>query len=396
MIAGFMYRGLSPHKFTPMPGVLPSSLAFRGIKMDKTQQDLQQSEQTNVTKEFYKKQHRLKYIQILLPGRVSRIHLYEAKERYITLSRILEYYKKAPCKGSNPQKEKERQDTLDICEKILDDAKGLLTRRQDDLNYLWRELTRVRIMLLEKVFPDELLPTQLDSCREEAHRLAVTKDPEVNDMLQRLAEVTQEQDQSQNRDRMFRAIRALLERFNTIRTGRIHQQFVNIRTYLAALLILIPISILLIANADLVLGPEKWLPFPPFLPEIGSSLSGLSFLWKLLTYPFTLAAHLLKHNILAFVFFGGLVGGFFSVVIRLRNQDLVPGEDAYFIWYVLSKPFVGALGAVILFMLFQSGMVSSDLLKGLTKTVMNTPGPEVFGFAFLSGFSERIVFPEFR
>lgn len=323
-----------------------------------------------------------KKLQLLLPGRISRLHLFEAKERYLTLKRMLEYHEKTSC--ADPASEKEKVTTIQICREILDNAEKLVTRNQEDLNELWREMIRVHIMLLEKILPDELLPAQLDFCREEAFRLGLTKDSEVNDMLQRLAEVTTDRDPKQNRDKMFRAIRALLERFNTIRTGRIHQQFVNIRTYKFALLILVPISLLLIANANLILPSTTSASAPSFPGEVGLS--------NLLKYIHEWSKYLLQSNSLAFVFFGGLTGGFFSVVIRLRDHDLVPGEDAYFIWYVLSKPFVGALSAVILFILFQGGLVDLELLK---KTGTG-PSAKVFGFAFLAGFSERIIFPKFR
>lgn len=332
-----------------------------------------------------------------LPGRVSRIHLYEAKERYVHLSRRVEYEALLPSEDGKDGLEKKH--TLEVCQQALGEARGLLTRKQDDLNFLWREMAMVQILLVEKVIATNLLAAQLDFCREEARRLGVAKDPEVNDMIQRLAEATQESDEKQTRDRMVRALRALIERFTSIRTGRIHQQFVNIRSYRNALLILLPISILLIGNQDLLLSPanSKVPSFPSFELISGWGFLGLGLVWSVLTYLFTVAKYLLSYNILAFVFFAGLTGGFFSVVIRLRTQELVPGEDAYFTWYLLSKPFVGALGAVILFVLFNGHLVSFEVLKPLTDTLTShTPGPEVFGFAFLSGFSERIVFPEFR
>jgi hypothetical protein len=233
-------------------------------------------------------------------------------------------------------------------------------------------------------------------------------------MLQRLAEVTQEDDVTKNKDRMIRVIRALIERFTTIRTGRIHHQFVNIRIYQLSLVILIPILVLLIANRDLVtakmdsqkpnppkqvraaIDPPVWpgltcrdvtteLPCPVFLPVA----------WLTSLYDGT--RYLLGTNILAFIFFAGLAGGFFSVVIRLRNRELIPGEDAYFAWYILSKPFIGALGAVILFILLNGDFISVNILDTVVDRLkQHDLGPITFGFGFLAGFSERIVFPEFR
>lgn len=56
---------------------------------------------------------------------------------------------------------------------------------------------------------------------------------------------------------------------------------------------------------------------------------------------------------LAFIFLGGLTGVFFSVTTRTRPKDFVPGEDAYYMTYILTKPFIGALGAIILYILIQ-------------------------------------------
>jgi hypothetical protein len=340
-------------------------------------------------------------ILLLLPGRVSRIHLYEAQERYLMLLRMLEFHSKIPCNDTNGKAQEERRVVIDMCRRVLRDASVLLTRRQADLNYLWRELTRVHIAIVEKILPETLLPTQLDFCREEAARIRAQDHPEISEMIQRLAEVTQEQDIRTSKERMMRAIRALIERFTTIRTGRIHQQFVNIRTYRVALVILLSISIILIGNADLFVrkaAPPGEVSKPPITePQMPSRPSLLSSPAGYVAYVARVIRQLLQKNILFFVFLAGLTGGFFSVVIRLRDRELVPGEDAYFVWYVLSKPFVGALGAVILFILLQGGLISLEILERLTETLNRSePGPVVFGFSFLAGFTERIVFPHFR
>jgi hypothetical protein len=57
----------------------------------------------------------------------------------------------------------------------------------------------------------------------------------------------------------------------------------------------------------------------------------------------------LRQNMLAFIFLEGLTGGFFSVTTRPRSRDFIPGEDAYYTVYILTKPFIGALGAIILY-----------------------------------------------
>ena len=354
---------------------------------------------------------------LFLPGRVSRIHLYEAQERYLTLWSTLEYYAKLPC--NDPAKKTERDSVISMCQKTLKRASVLLTRRQNDLNMLWREMTRVHIGVIERVIPENQLPGQLDFCREEAYRVVAKKDSEINEMIQRLAEVMDES--KKNITQKVRLLRALIERFTTIRTGRMHQQFVNIRTYQIALLILAPISILMIANVNLLLprasgsassSPSLELGEPTSegaaigseVPTVGEIRSPVQpeaqsswLFWGALSTLYEQTNELLATNIIAFVFFAGLAGGFFSVVIRLRNQDLVPGEDAYFIWYVLSKPFIGALGAAILFVLVQADFVTFEIVRELMDDLKkNQPGPVIFGFGFLSGFTERLVFPEFR
>lgn len=359
-------------------------------------------------------------VRFLKPGRVSRIHLYEAQDRYLYLRRVLTYQAEAfgPKEkgqvGSTDQKE--REITIKICRKILDDASVLLNRGQDDLNFLWREMARVHIMLLEKVFPDKLLPAQLDFFREEARRLAATKDPDVEEMIQRLAEATSDKTHNrQDKDRMLRAIRALIERFTTIRTGRIHQQFVNIRTYRYALLVLVPIALLMMGNKEVLLrlpsgsNAKQQVSSEQHIQPVKMKLikadaqtpanrpshtgkSNSSRLQEFFRHPINAISEWLQNNILVFVFFGGLTGGLFSVVNRVRDREMVPGEDAYSLWYVLTKPLIGALGAMILFILFRAGFVSFKLFDALG----NGPGAKVFGFAFLAGFSERIAFPKFR
>lgn len=228
---------------------------------------------------------------------------------------------------------------------------------------------------------------------------------------------------------------ALLERFTTVRTDRIHQQFVNIRTYKFVLLILIPVSVLMISNKDVLLlhkGDCTSLQEQQNSAQPGSNLNSNASTQGVQTAARTDLArkssaatpgnptgptrtgevqggwwsnswvgdvcrglcNLLATNILAFVFFAGFAGGAFSVAKRLRERELVPGEDAYFMWYVLTKPFVGALGAMILFVLVQADYVSFDALSKIIGMLrLGQHGPEVFGFGFLAGFTERLVFP---
>ncbi len=366
----------------------------------------------------------LQRIVAKLPGgRVSGIHLQEARERYISLSReVGNYVQRYNCNGEQGRPEGggphdgaagdveagEKCVHLKACRATLDEIwRSYLERKEEKLNYAWRELTRVRIMLVERILPPEKLVQQVDFCREEANRLAVSSDTEVSDMLQRLAEALDESGQSvDSTQRTRRLVRALLERFNTIRTNRIHHQYLTIRTYKYALAVLLVLSVVLIRNEDQLVDNTKSVDSTvvavetgfcaPLFAGVDSGEENTGTLGKLYCFGVVFPMHrlevLLAGNVLAFVYFAGLIGGFFSIATRARSADYVPGEDAYILWYVLTKPLVGASGAIILFVLFQGGLVELNLLNDLGAE----PSPEVFGFAFLAGFSERIVFPSFR
>ena len=103
-------------------------------------------------------------------------------------------------------------------------------------------------------------------------------------------------------------------------------------------------------------------------------------------------------NPLLFIFFAGLLGGFFSAIMKFQTSKSVPGDDAYLKWYVLTKPFVGALGATVLFIIAYSGLMTSEIINnGMLKTMKETPvGAVGFTFGFLTGFSERIILPKLK
>lgn len=325
--------------------------------------------------------------RFIVPERVSRVHLYEAQERYVSLQRLLDFYEK-----TIPPGDAECKRLFQICRDALNSASVLLTRRQNDLNYLWREMTQVHVRLVERFIPDEEMPRILDFCREEARRLAVDKVAEVGELVERCAEVMDET--GANRAKKTRLLRALIERFTTIRTGRIHEQLAHIRAYQKALLMLTPITIILIVMHTLVLDGQLPDPIlPAFAEPATAGFLGFNYLINFVVY----VIRYLENNIIAFVVFAGLTGGFLSVIMRLRAREILPGEDAYYAWYLLTKPFVGALGAAILYVLLYSGVVSTDLGGGLVDAIRSQEaGAPAFAFGFLAGFSERIAFPMLR
>ena len=344
----------------------------------------------------YHKPGVLKHLfQQLVSGRISRIHLYEAQERYVNLQRSLDYYEHVS--KDYPDNPDAAKACIRICRRALDSASVLLTRRQHDLNFLWREMIQVHSILLEKVVPVKELPTYLDYCEVEAQKLGLTKDPAITHKIQRISEL--KDTQGNYRNEMVRLLRGLIEYMTSIRTGRIHEQFVNVRNYKKAILFLIPIVILLVANDDLVLRDIADTPqWPSWKPACESQLFSYCSFERLQTLPgflVDLGKTLMASNKIAFVLFAGLLGGFFSVAIGLRSRELVPGEDVYFGWYVLTKPWLGAVGAATFFILLNAGFVSLNMGHDNAQFLdqIRQIGPEMFGFAFLAGFSERIVFP---
>jgi len=359
----------------------------------------------------------IRLLNALSPGHVSEVHLQEAKERFFSLSAMVDYYQKTlDCPHLNTgtrnhlAEKRNKCEILKTCRQMLKESERFLTRRQDHLSHVWRVFARIKIMLIMHIFPDDMLRTQIDFCREEAHRLALQHDDIVNEKLQMLAEATDEN--NNHREQVSRSLCALVERFNTLRTQRIYQQYINIRTYKAAFFVLLALSVILIGKASLLINYEDKMSttqqtthqtFEAGTLKTGHALATYSQVSALVTkeldgksigllYPVIYLNQLIESNILAFVFLSGLVGGYFSVVTRTRGKKRIPGEDAYMRWYVLSKPFIGALGAVVLFILFQNEFVAMEMIKQFT---LGETG-KIFGFAFLSGFSERIVFPDFR
>ena len=68
-----------------------------------------------------------------------------------------------------------------------------------------------------------------------------------------------------------------------------------------------------------------------------------------------------------------------------------------YLFYVLTKPFIEeALGAIVLYILISANLVTQHVLDEEMVILLKNPGTTAFGFAYIAGFSERIVFPQFR
>ncbi|WP_171174789.1 hypothetical protein [Ruegeria sp. HKCCD8929] len=90
----------------------------------------------------------------------------------------------------------------------------------------------------------------------------------------------------------------------------------------------------------------------------------------------------------------GSVGALFSTTVRLQSMAVDPSVTQYMHWvYAFQRVIVGALGALILYFGFQSGVLR-DLLTGSGNLPPSTVGINPYWLSFvclLAGFSERLV-----
>ncbi len=292
--------------------------------------------------------------------------------------------------------------------KILLKDKSNITRYENHLNLLWRDMTFIRTRLLtDYIIPNEKLQHHLDFCRVEASHLNVQDDPEIKAYLDSAAvELDNYHDPEKDKKniRTTRSIASVITRLNDIRINRVHEQLQKKIIYLWVLIILLPLSFFLLYIDDLFLFP------PSENIKDGAQMITINTTEEILKISqwglpdlasfnvFRLVFDLMKSNPLLFIFFSGLMGGFFSAIMRFQTSKSLPGDDAYLKWYVLTKPFVGALGATVLFIIAYSGLFTAELINnGMLEEMTKTPvGAVGFTFGFLTGFSERIILPNLR
>lgn len=418
---------------------------------------------TTINKKIHIKQrgHIMKSYSVLRKnswlGKVSSIHAQEARERYWILRRELEInicnfvskieiknfeikrdeesaddyieYRKNIIKnhlitietGNNSKKNsgdrkkiKCLKETADKLIRLLSYYNILLkdreyiTRYENHLNLLWRDMTFIRTRLLtDFIIPNEKLQHHLDFCRIEASKLNVQDDPEIKAYLDSAAlelDNYKEPDDEKKNIRSIRSIASVITRLNDIRIKRVHEQLQKKKMYLSVFIILLPLSFFLLYIDNLILmPPPEYMDKPAEMLKIYTAEEILKFdLWKL---PGLVFRNIFRHvfnlmmcNPLLFIFFAGLLGGFFSAVMRFQTSKSLPGDDAYLKWYVLTKPFVGALGATILFVIAYSGLLKVELINnGMLEQMTFSPvGAVGFTFGFLTGFSERIILPNLK
>jgi hypothetical protein len=97
-----------------------------------------------------------------------------------------------------------------------------------------------------------------------------------------------------------------------------------------------------------------------------------------------------------FIFFAGLTGGFFSALMKFKPNKQLPGDELYIRWYRLTKPFIGAFGSMVIFVIITTGLftmesISEAIQNGIVSNPISGAG---FTFGFLTGFTERLILPK--
>jgi hypothetical protein len=85
--------------------------------------------------------------------------------------------------------------------------------------------------------------------------------------------------------------------------------------------------------------------------------------------------------------------------MKFQPLNKLPGDELYIFWYRITKPIIGAFGAMVLYLIIVSpafqesidAIVSAKVVDDLIKYPMSATG---FAFGFLTGFTERIILPK--
>ena len=90
----------------------------------------------------------------------------------------------------------------------------------------------------------------------------------------------------------------------------------------------------------------------------------------------------------------GSVGALFSTTVRLQSMEVDPTVSQYMHWvYALQRVMVGAIGALVIYFGFRSGVVNG-LFQPLSGGIAETGAFDTYWLSFvcvLAGFSERLV-----
>jgi hypothetical protein len=291
--------------------------------------------------------------------------------------------------------------------KILSNQPLKILNKAEALNMIWRDITWVRTRLLtDKIISDDKLPNHLEYCRIECSKMCPEKDDSLEVMCHETAleivdtEKTELNPQNNilTNNKARRTIAFVLLKLNQKRLSDINKQLRIKRAYNVAFFLLVFLSLILLSSNDILM---KDYPFSPYIKNYIEAKN--FFVAKITINPLSwieaitiFFSHMLHNNHLFFMFFSGLLGGFFSTVMHLRSQDVNLG-DVFFPSYLLTKPIVGALGATVLYLILISDIIPIDLaqFKHLENIHNNSSilGPLGFAFGFIMGFSERIILP---
>ncbi|MEJ2169660.1 MAG: hypothetical protein P8X90_29495 [Desulfobacterales bacterium] len=318
---------------------------------------------------------------------------------------------------------------------------GYISNRLDHLNMLWRDMNFIRTrMLSEEIIDAERIPYQLDFCRSEATNMDAQSDPEVKSLMNQAAEELNPKDQTKtNNIKAIRYITSLMVKLNDMRVKKLSEQVYKKSLYMTLLLILLTFSFCIFFlddflvsyatrsehnnevspssistnynpartifsnsirnNSDLVGAAIYCLKFPN--AELHSEIfpiNILMFTWNSFVWVVELILGLIVSYPTIFIFFAGLTGGFFSALLKTEPVKKAQGDELFLRWYYITKPFIGAFGAMIIYIVVTTGLFNLDFIKGeiVQRLVYHPISGTGFTFAFLTGFTERIILPKLK
>lgn len=312
--------------------------------------------------------------------------------------------------------------------KIILKNRKQLTRKYQDLNLLWRDMNFIRTRLLtDGLIEVTRVPHQLDFCRIEARNLALVDDPQIKSLLDQAAEEINVSETAKPGDALKarRIIITLMTKLNEFRIRRMFEQLYKKRMYMLLCFVLLILSTICFdlrpylvdhqstARAELAPGTiAASAAGNDQTPLAGSRLKGdaqekeatvsLSFFQKFLhngEKGFLWCTAKVASNPLIFIFFAGFTGGIFSNMMRFQPSSQLPGDELYIFWYRITKPVIGAFGAMVLFVILLSpvfrgsveAVFTEEIVQALTESPTSATG---FAFGFLMGFSERVILPK--
>jgi hypothetical protein len=295
--------------------------------------------------------------------------------------------------------------------KILLRYENVDCNKLNNVSMLWKDLTFIRTrMLSEGIIDSDKLPYQLDFCRSEAEHIGAENDPEVKSMMAQAAENLGLQNASSRNNRQaIRLIISLMVKLNDMRIRKLTEQVHKKKTYMTLFSILIALSLLLFFfNDHLMFGAKKEvisnqkvnaIALDPVKIQANKSVQPFKLifvLWNWCVSKVEFLLNLIVSTPTIFIFFAGLTGGFFSALMKFKPNKQLPGDELYIRWYRLTKPFIGAFGSMVIFVIITTGLftmesISEAIQNGIVSNPISGAG---FTFGFLTGFTERLILPK--